>query len=121
MLSTSLGTMCVSACEHPAEDWDGRHMSAPAHQMATCHVTDPKHTAEICLMASSGLMVRELTNNVKNCVNHCMHIIYGEICTILWSSGKTAGVIQRSGLKHETVDSAAVGSHSTSEFEFTHL
>lgn len=27
----------------------------------------------------------------------------------------------RSGLKHEIVNSAAVGSHSTSEFEFTHL
>lgn len=123
-LFTSLGTMCVSACEHPAEDWDGRHMSAPVHQMATCHVTDPKHTAEICLMASSGLIVRELTNNVNNCVNHCTvstTIIYGEICTILWSSGKTAGLIQRSGLKHEIVNSAAVGSHSTSEFEFTHL
>ena len=111
--------MCASACEHPAEDWDDLHMSAPVPQTATCHMTDPKHTAEICLMASSGLMVTELSNNVKNYVNHCMYIIYGEMCTILWSSGGTAGVTERSGLKHEIVNSEAVGSHLTSEFEFT--
>ena len=74
------------------------------------------------LMASSGLMVGVLSNNVKNYINH-MPIVYRdrEICTILWSRGKRAGITERPGLKHESVNSVALGNHLTSEFEFTHL
>lgn len=61
-----------------------------------------------------------LSNNVKNYVNHSP-IVYREICTILCSSGKRAGVTERPGLKHDSVNSVALGNHLTSEFGFTHL
>lgn len=52
------------------------------------------------LMASSGLMVGVLSNNVKNYVNHTP-IVYRRICTILWSRGKRVGVTERPGLRHK--------------------
>ena len=70
-------------------------------------------------MASRGLM-DVLSNNVNNYVNH-RPTVYREICTILCSSVKGAGVTERPGLKHESVNSVALGNHLTSEFEFTHL
>lgn len=52
------------------------------------------------LMASSGLMVGVLSNNVKNYVNHTP-IVYRRICTILWSRGKRVGVTESPGLRHK--------------------